>query len=110
MAGIDDLFKGNAVTGLAVGIGAAILAPVLVPVLAAVAKPIAKSAIKAGIIFYEKGRETAAELGEVFDDLVAEARAEVEAAAPIAAAGATTAAVPNQPEEPATGQPEAAAG
>lgn len=79
MAGIDDLWKGNAVTGLAIGIGAAVIAPLLAPILASVGKPVAKSVIKTGILFYEKGRETAAELGEVFDDLVAEVRAELQA-------------------------------
>ena len=85
MAGIEDVFKGNVATGLVIGVGVAVLAPVLAPLVAAVAKPVAKSVIKAGIIFYEKGRETAAELGEVFEDLVAEARAEMQAAAPVSA-------------------------
>ncbi len=97
MAGIDDLFKGNAVTGIAVGIGVAILAPVIVPVVAAIAKPLAKSAIKAGMVFYEKGRETVAELGEVFEDLVAEAKAEMEAGATAAAA-----AIPAPPQAETT--------
>jgi len=92
MAGIDDLLKGNLATGLAIGVGVAILAPVIAPVLASIGKPLAKSAIKAGIIFYDKSRETVAELGEVLDDLVAEARAEIETplAAPVEAVAATT--------------------
>lgn len=92
MAGIDDLFKGNVITGLAVGVGVAILAPVVLPVVAAVVRPLAKSAIKTGIILYEQGLETVAELGEVVDDLVAEAKAEIAtAAAPAVAAGAAAA-------------------
>ena len=79
MAGIDNLLKGDMVTGLAIGIGAAVVAPLLAPILASVGKPLAKSAIKAGILFYEKGRETAAELGEVFEDLIAEVRSELQA-------------------------------
>jgi len=78
MAGLDDLFKGNIVMGLAVGVGVAILAPVVVPILASVGKPLAKSMIKSGMLLYEKSRETAAELGEVFEDLVAEAKVELE--------------------------------
>jgi hypothetical protein len=70
------------VTGLAIGVGAAILAPVVVPIVAGIARPLAKSAIKTGIILYEKGRETGAELMEVMEDLVAETRAELEAATP----------------------------
>lgn len=95
MAGLDDLFKGNIVTGLAVGVGVAILAPVVVPILASVGKPLAKSMIKSGMLLYEKGRETAAELGEVFEDLVAEAKVELEGAGtPVAAGGAVAASTP----------------
>jgi hypothetical protein len=78
MAGIEDFFKGESGKGLAIGIGAALLAPVVLPALAGLAKPLARAAIKAGIIAYEKGREAAAEFGEVMEDLVAEARAELE--------------------------------
>jgi hypothetical protein len=73
----DDFVKGNVVTGLAIGIGAAVLAPVVVPVLASVAKPLTKAVIKGGIALYESGRETVAEVGEVLEDLVAEAQAEL---------------------------------
>jgi hypothetical protein len=94
MASIDDLLKGNVVTGLAIGIGAAVIAPLLAPLVASVSKPVAKSMIKAGILFYEKGRETAAELGEVFDDLVAEVRSELQASHAAGALAATEAASP----------------
>lgn len=102
MAGIDDLFKSNVVTGLAVGVGVAILAPVIVPIISSVGKPLAKSVIKSGILLYEKSRETVAELGEVFEDLVAEAKAELEGhglTAGVAAGGMAAAA------EPATAAP-----
>ncbi len=74
---IEDMLKGNLALGLAVGVGAVMLAPILAPVVASIAKPLAKSAIKTGLILYEKGRETSAELSEVLEDLVAEARAEL---------------------------------
>jgi hypothetical protein len=90
MAGIDDLFKGNIATGLAIGIGAAILTPVIVPLISSVGKPLAKSAIKAGILVFEKSRETFAELGEVMDDLIAEAKVELETG-PLATGGAVVA-------------------
>ena len=77
MALWDDVFKGNVVTGLAIGIGAAVLGPVVLPVIAGAAKPLVKAAIKGGIVLYEKGRETVAEVGEVLEDIVAEAKAEV---------------------------------
>ena len=80
--------KGNILTGLAIGIGSAILAPVVIPALSGAAKPLAKAAIKGGLILYDKSKETCAEVYEVVDDLVAEARAEVEAEA--VAAGAVT--------------------
>jgi hypothetical protein len=97
---LDDGLKGSVVTGLAVGIGAIVLAPAVLPALAGVAKPLLKAAVKSGIILFEKGKETAAELSEVVEDIVAEARAEMaevhEAGAP-AAAAATTAAAAGAP-------------
>ena len=80
MALFDDVLKGNVVTGLAIGIGAVVLAPVVIPVAAQIVKPLAKAAIKGGIVLYEKGRETIAEMGEVVEDLIAEAKAEMASA------------------------------
>lgn len=82
MAGPEDFFKGSVLAGLAVGVGAIVLAPVVLPVIAAVSRPIAKSAMKTGVIMFEKGREAAAEMREVFEDLVAEARAELDQSQP----------------------------
>jgi hypothetical protein len=85
MGFFDNGLKGNIVTGLAIGIGSSILAPVVVPILASVVKPMAKAAIKGGFLLYQKGREVAAETQEVVEDLVAEARAELEEAGPAVA-------------------------
>ncbi|MFI5293943.1 MAG: DUF5132 domain-containing protein [Thermodesulfovibrionales bacterium] len=75
---LDDVFKGgNVITGLAIGIGAAVLGPVVLPILAGAAKPLAKAAIKGGLALCAKGKESAAEFGEVFEDIVAEAKAEL---------------------------------
>ena len=41
------------------------------------AKPVAKGALKAGVMAFERGRETLAELGEVVEDIVAETQAEL---------------------------------
>src|SRR5690349_8832608 len=71
--------KTSAVAGLAIGIGAAFLGPALLPVFRTVAKPTAKALMKAGILAYEQGRIALAEVGEVADDLLAEARAELAA-------------------------------
>lgn len=75
---IFDGWKGNILGGLAIGIGASVLAPVVIPVLASVVKPLTKAAIKGGFLLYDKGRETFAEVQEVVEDLVAEAKAEIE--------------------------------
>jgi hypothetical protein len=77
MALFDDMLKSNVFTGLAIGVGATVLGPVLLPAAARVAKPMAKSVLKAGLIAFERGRETIAELGEVAEDILAEARAEL---------------------------------
>jgi galactitol-specific phosphotransferase system IIC component len=90
MSLIDDL-KGNVVSGLLIGIGAAILAPVVLPILASIAKPVAKAAVKGGIMMYEKGKEVVAETGEMLEDIVAEAKAELAEEQHAAEAGAGTA-------------------
>jgi hypothetical protein len=82
MALFEDIFKGvsgldGGVTGIAAAIGAAVLAPVVIPAVAGVAKPAAKAAIKEGIWLSEKSKEFFAEATEVFEDLVAEAKAEL---------------------------------
>lgn len=59
------------------GIAAIILLPVIVPVVAGVGKPIAKTAIKGGILLYEKGKGVITEVGETFEDIMAEAKAEL---------------------------------
>jgi hypothetical protein len=78
MAMWEDLFAGKSLTGIAIGIGVAALAPVLTPVIAGVVKPAAKAAIKGGIVLYDRGREAVAETVEVAEDLMAEARSELE--------------------------------
>lgn len=82
-----DIFKGfeafeglaleGGVTGIALGIGAAILAPIVIPVVAGVGKPLTKAAIKEGLLIYEKSKEALAEVTEVLEDMVAEAKAEL---------------------------------
>jgi hypothetical protein len=66
--------------GIAIGIGVAILAPLALAIMAGHGRPLARAAVKTGLIFVEKGKETFAEVGEVVEDLVAEARAELEEA------------------------------
>lgn len=78
MAELEDFFKSGTAKGIAIGVGAALLAPVALTALSGVGRPAARAAIKSGIILFEKGRETLAEAGEIFEDLVAEVRAELE--------------------------------
>ena len=70
---IGNVFEEFGPLGIAAGIGAV----VLLPVVAGLGKPIAKAALKGGIALYEKSKGVFAEAGEVFEDLVAEARAEI---------------------------------
>lgn len=89
---LDDVFKNNVTTAVAVGVGAALLAPTLLPALGRVARPAAKAAIKGGILAYERSRESIAELGEMAEDTYAEARAELHEEARQAAAASAGAA------------------
>jgi len=73
----DILGEAGVPGGLVLGVGALLLAPVLAPVMTGVLRPLAKSAIKNGIIAYERGRGLVAEIGETFEDVIAEARAEI---------------------------------
>ncbi|MCX8030265.1 MAG: DUF5132 domain-containing protein [Thermodesulfovibrionales bacterium] len=77
MSIFNNGLKGNLLSGLAIGIGATIVAPIVLPILASAFKPIAKAAIKSGIMLYERGKETVAEVSEMFEDIVAEAKAEM---------------------------------
>jgi hypothetical protein len=63
--------------GIIAGIGAVLLAPVLIPVVAGIGKPILKSLVKGGIVAYEKSRGAFAEMGETWEDIIAEAKAEI---------------------------------
>jgi hypothetical protein len=70
---LGDLAEGLGVTGI-VGI---ILIPVFLPVVGGVGRPIAKAIVKSGIAFYEKNKGAIGELRENWEDIIAEARAEV---------------------------------
>jgi hypothetical protein len=77
MPKITDLMENAGKPGLIAGIGAVLLAPVIIPIVAGISKPIAKSIIKGGMVAYEKSKGAFAELGETWEDMVAEARAEL---------------------------------
>lgn len=77
MALTDIIPRGNIWTGIAIGAGL-LVAPVVVPALAGAARPLLKAVLKGSIMLYEKGREMVAEVSELAEDLVEEAKAEVE--------------------------------
>ncbi|MBD2561475.1 MULTISPECIES: DUF5132 domain-containing protein [Nostoc] len=77
MAKISDFVEDAGAPGIIAGIGAVLLAPVLLPIVAGVGKPLVKSVIKGGIGLYERSKGTIAEMGETWEDMVAEARAEL---------------------------------
>ena len=71
------------VTALMAGFAGGLLAPQILPRLERNIRPATKSLFKTGIALYERGRERAAEIGEFASDMLAEARAEYEADAPV---------------------------
>ena len=54
MALIEDMFKGNLATGLAVGIGAVLLGPTVMHTVGRILRPAAKAVIKGGLVFTAK--------------------------------------------------------
>jgi hypothetical protein len=89
MAGFEDLLKQAPLTTVAIGVGFVVLAPVLLPVVGRLSKPLVKEFIKQGYLFYEKTREGLAEVSELAEDAIAEARMQLEQEAHAAgAAGA----------------------
>ncbi len=94
--------------GIAIGLGAALLTPLALTALVTVGRPALRAAIKAGLTLYEQGREKLAEAGELWEDLIAEAQAELEeerAAAVSAVAGAPNEGAPEVHEARMDGGP-----
>ena len=76
---LNELLSNPTVRSTAIGIGVALLVPITVKLVAPMLRPVARSTVKVGLVALEKGRETAAEIGEIFDDLMAEVRDELRA-------------------------------
>lgn len=84
MARLNDIMKSGflrspAVRSTAIAIGVAVLVPIAAKALAPLVRPVARSTVKIGVVAYEKGRETIAEIGEIVEDMVAEVREELRA-------------------------------
>jgi len=76
-----DSMKSSGWKGIGYSVAVAVLVPMVVPIVVRASGPLARAAGKTGLTFYEKGREIAAEMGEVIEDLVAETKAEFAASA-----------------------------
>jgi hypothetical protein len=100
---VEGAFEGP---GLLVGLGAVVAAPVVFPTAAAGLRPVAKWIIGGALALSAAARETFAETGERFSDLVAEVREERGGGA-AAAAGAATAPTRAKPKAPAAEKPKA---
>ena len=75
-------------TGIAVGAGVVILGPIVIPAVGKALRALTKEVIKGGFVAYEGYKGFVAETKETFEDLAAEAKAEVKdaaKAAPVAA-------------------------
>src|ERR1700704_1725373 len=69
---------GTIVNAVLAGVAGGLMAPLLLPRLERNFRPATKSLFKTGIALYERGRERAAEIGELASDMMAQARAENE--------------------------------
>ena len=80
MAFLEDtvgaVFEGGPATGIAIGAGALLLLPGLLPTIGRMVRPLAVAAIKTGMSVYN---EASATVREMTEDIMAEARAELEA-------------------------------
>ena len=77
MSFLEDVAKGPVSTVL-VGLGVAMVAPTVIPALASGLRPLAKALVKGGVVLYDAAKEGVAEAGEQLNDMVAEARAEMD--------------------------------
>jgi hypothetical protein len=76
--GLFDDKERNLLIGVGIGLAAAGMIRSAAPAFKGIGRPLAKATIKSSITLFDKGREKLAQFGEVFEDLVAEARAELE--------------------------------
>lgn len=75
--GSINLSSGSMGTNLLVGAGAALLAPIVMPLVGGLLKTVTKGVIKTGLLAYEGGKEVVASTTATFQDITAEAKAEL---------------------------------
>lgn len=82
MAFWEELFEGEMLAGswltALMGLGAVLTVPTILPTIGNAMRPVIKGAVKTGLMAYGRARETAAEVGEQVNDLIAEVREELE--------------------------------
>jgi hypothetical protein len=101
--GSINIGSGNIGTGLIVGAGAAILAPIAMPLVGGLLKTVTKGVIKTGLLAYEGGKGVVTTTATAFQDLTAEAKAELsQGGAPAAAAPKAKPATPDKKTKPKT--------
>lgn len=78
MKQLEAILKSAAKNELVVNLTVAIVVPIVVNAVAPFVRPVGRGLLKTGIIAVEKLRETAAEFGELVDDLTAEVEEELQ--------------------------------
>lgn len=71
------LFDGISPQSLAIGAGVVLLTPVVIPIIGGVLRPLTKAVIKGALLAYQGAKVSIAETRESLDDIVSEAKSEV---------------------------------
>ena len=78
MKQLDTILRSAAKNELVVNLTVAIVVPMVVNAVAPYVRPVGRSVLKTGILAVEKLRETAAEFGELVEDITAEVQDELQ--------------------------------
>ncbi len=78
MKQLENILKSAAKNELVVNLTVAIVVPIVVNAVAPYVRPVGRSVLKTGIMAVEKLRETAAEFGELVEDITAEVQDELQ--------------------------------
>ena len=78
MKQLDTILRNVAKNELVVNLTVAIVVPIVVNAVAPYVRPVGRGVLKTGIMAVEKLRETAAEFGELVEDITAEVQDELQ--------------------------------